>query len=147
MDSSTYEALTSPLKSVSSEHVEVTVRAERRRRWRAEDKLRIVRETLEPGAVGKAVAERHGISTGLLYTWRKQMLATAMAGFMPVEVVSEPAASLPSPTSTAAAALEAGSLRLDAVLEVDLGSGARVRVGNGADAKLLRNVFAALDGR
>jgi transposase len=67
--------------------VEVRVRAERRRNWSAEDKLRIVRETLEPGAVAKAAADRHGISTGLLFTWRKEMLATAISGFVPVEVV------------------------------------------------------------
>jgi transposase len=60
--------------------VEVRVRAVRRRSWSTEDKLRIVRETLEPGAVATAVADRHGISTGLLFTWRKQMLATAMSG-------------------------------------------------------------------
>ena len=60
--------------------VEVRVRAERRRSWAPEDKLRIVRETLEPGTAAKAVADRHGISTGLLFTWRKQMLATAMSG-------------------------------------------------------------------
>jgi transposase len=153
MDTSTYEALTSPLKSGAAGHLEVTVRAERRRRWQTEDKLRIVRETLTSGVAAKAVADRHGISTGLLYTWRKQMLATAMAGFMPVEVVSEPTAPrVPSSAPTAASAsggglAEAGSAKLDAVLEVDLSSGTRVRVGNGADAKLLRSVFAALDGR
>ncbi len=52
--------------------VEVRVRAERRRRWSAEDKLRIVREALEPGAVAKAVAGRHGIGTGLLFAWRRE---------------------------------------------------------------------------
>ncbi|HEY4250946.1 MAG TPA: transposase, partial [Roseomonas sp.] len=74
--------------------VEVRVRAERRRPWPDEDKLRIVRETLAPGAVVQAVADRHGISTGQLYTWRKQMLAMAMSGFTPVEVRQEV---LPSP--------------------------------------------------
>ncbi len=64
--------------------VEVRVRAERRRPWPDEDKLRIVRETLVPGAVVQAVADRHGISTGQLYTWRKQMLAVAMSGFASV---------------------------------------------------------------
>ncbi len=64
--------------------MEVRVRTVRRRSWSTEERLRIVRETLEPGAVAKTIADRHGISTGLLYTWRKQMLATAMAGFVPV---------------------------------------------------------------
>jgi hypothetical protein len=30
---------------------------------------------LEPGAVMEALADRHGVSTGQLYTWRKHMLA------------------------------------------------------------------------
>lgn len=29
----------------------------------------------------------HGIGTGQLYTWRKQLLRGAMAGFVPVELV------------------------------------------------------------
>jgi transposase-like protein len=50
------------------------MRPERRHGWSSEDKLRIVRETLRPGAVASVVADQHGIGTGLLYTWRKQML-------------------------------------------------------------------------
>ena len=32
------------------------------------------------------VARRYGIGTGQLYTWRKQLLRGAMAGFAPVEL-------------------------------------------------------------
>ena len=48
--------------------MEVRVRTVRRRSWSTEERLRIVRETLEPGAVAKTIADRHGISAGLLYT-------------------------------------------------------------------------------
>lgn len=81
-----YEARKS---SARSGVVEVRVWAGRRRNWLPEDRLRIVRETLEPGAVAKAVADLHGISTGLLFTWRKQLLATAMSGFAAVQVVPD----------------------------------------------------------
>ena len=103
--------------------VEVRVRAVRRRSWSPEDKLRIVRETLEPGAVAKAVAERHGISTGLLFTWRKEMLATAMSGFVPVEVV-------PEPPRVEAAACQRRRRRPEApgMIEIGFPSGATVRV-------------------
>src|SRR3569833_2466147 len=87
--SGSYEARKSPARRGAGPGVEVRVRAVRRRNWSTEDKLRIVRETLEPGAVAKAVADRHGISTGLLFTWRKEMLATAVSGFVPVDVVPE----------------------------------------------------------
>src|SRR5918998_4198801 len=98
-DGASYEARKRPRGSAGPmAAVEVRVRAERRRSWAPEDKLRIVRETLEPGAVAKAVAERHGIRTGLLFTWRRELLATAMAGFVPVEVVSEaPRIEAPAP--------------------------------------------------
>src|SRR5689334_6188529 len=90
--------------------VEVRVRAERRRPWPDEDKLRIVRETLAPGAVVQIVADRHGVSTGQLYTWRKQMLAMAMSGFTPVEVRPEalpaPAAAPEPPTTPATGDLQ-----------------------------------------
>lgn len=64
------------------------VRVERRRRWSDEQKFAILKETTQPGALVASVARRHGIGTGQLYTWRKQLLRGAMAGFMPVELMS-----------------------------------------------------------
>ena len=122
--------------------VEVRVREVRRRNWSTEERLRIVRETLEPGVIVQAVADRHGVSTGQLYTWRKQMLATAMAGFVPVEVVPE-APQLPPPmlagmpTSTAAPGM----------IEITLPSGASIRISGGADAATLRLVLTEMGGR
>ena len=58
-----------------TERIDIRVGVERRRRWGREEKLRIVRESLAPNAVVTDVARRHEISTGLLYTWRKQALA------------------------------------------------------------------------
>ena len=81
-------------RSALPDRVEVRVRSERRRRWSDGDKLAIVRETLAPGAVAQVVADRHGIGTGLLYTWRKQMLWAAMTGFAAVEIRPE---ALPAP--------------------------------------------------
>ena len=74
--------------SSRSSTIEVVTRAERRR-FSAAEKLGIVRETLAPGASVGVVARRHGLSTELLYTWRKRALAGAMAGFVPVEVESD----------------------------------------------------------
>lgn len=72
----------------------VLVRMERRRRWSDEQKLAILKETTEPGAIMALVARRHGIGTGQLYTWRRHLLRGAMAGFVPVELVgAEPPAS------------------------------------------------------
>ena len=147
MDECSYEAR----KSAPKERVEVTMRPERRRRWSSEEKLRIVRETLRPGAVAGVVADRHGIGTGLLYTWRKQMLTAAMTGFAALEVKAEPQARPlldgPSYPEARAQAPDHGSAAMDAAAEIDLPDGTRVRVGNGANAALLRELFAALDRR
>ena len=64
------------------------MRVERRRRWSDDEKLAILRETTQPGAIMAVVARRHEIGTGQLYTWRRQLLRSAMAGFVPVELAN-----------------------------------------------------------
>jgi transposase len=146
MDGNSYEALKMPLKGTAPEQVEVRVKAERRRRWSVEDKLCVVRETLTPGAVAKAVAERHGISTGLLYTWRKQMLTMAMAGFVPVQVAPEvPPPMLAVPVEPRVEPGQAPAVP-GGVIEVQWSSGVRMRVSSGVDVMLLRSVLAELSG-
>jgi transposase len=72
------------------------VQVERRRRWSDEQKLAVLRETTEPGAIVSMVARRHGINTGQLYTWRKQLLRGAMSGFMQVDLTPPLASADPS---------------------------------------------------
>ncbi len=141
-DGTSYDVRKRSRGAEGSRAVEVRVRAERRRNWSTEDKLRIVRETLEPGAVAKAVADRHGISTGLLFTWRKEMLATAISGFVPVEVVPEVPRLEPSLPVRGAAPAE-----VPGTIEVTLPSRATVRISGQVDAALLRAVLAELGGR
>jgi transposase len=137
-----YEARKSSLRAGRDPGVEVRVRPVRRRTWSTEDRLRIVRETLEPGAVAKAIADRYGISTGLLYTWRKQMLSTAMTGFVPVQLVSEaPELSAAVPSSDPVATAAVGSI------EILLPCGTSLRIAGAADAATLRVVLAELGGR
>ena len=72
--------------------VEVLGGVERRRRWSRDDKMRIIEETLAPGAVVTEIARRHGIATSLVFTWRRRArLATvASAGprLVPVQVAT-----------------------------------------------------------
>jgi transposase len=89
--------------------------------------------------VAKVVAERHGIGTGLLFTWRREILATAMSGFVPVEVLTEvPRIEAPARETTTEAS---------GVIEVVLASGTTVRVIGRVDAAVLRGVLAELGGR
>lgn len=132
-------------KSTRTERVEVVTRSERRRRWSDADKQQILQETLVSGATVAAVAKRHGIGTGQIYTWRGQALAGAVGGFMPVTVSEEtmpdarPEPALPAPRS--AASPRCG------VIEIVLANGIRLRVGNDVDGAALRCVLAALDSR
>ena len=142
MGEGSYEARKSALR----DRIEVTTRTERRRRWSAEEKLRIVRETLRPGAVAQVVADQHGIGTGLLYTWRKQMLTAAMTGFATVEVAPE-AEAPPLLAAPIVAPQPAEANTMDVAIEVALADGTQVRVANGATATLLAHVFAALGRR
>jgi Transposase len=48
--------------------VEVLGGVERRRRWSHEDKMRIVEETLVPGAKVTEVARRNGIAASVVFT-------------------------------------------------------------------------------
>jgi transposase len=65
---------TSNRMSVREKPVEVITRGERRRVWTDLQKHDIVLESMVPGGSPIAVARRHGIGTGLLYTWRRQMV-------------------------------------------------------------------------
>jgi len=53
--------------------VEIITGRERRRRYTADQKLRLVEETMEPGMTVSAVARMHGVSPSLLFGWRRRM--------------------------------------------------------------------------
>src|SRR5215831_18537324 len=78
--SDTRSAPTSSRMSAPSQRIEVITRGERRRRWSVEQKREIAAESLEPGVSPITVARRHGISSGLLYTWRRQLLEGQLDG-------------------------------------------------------------------
>jgi transposase len=66
--------------------VEVLGGVERRRRWSLDDKMRIVEETLAPGAKVTEVARRNGVAASVVFTWRRQARTVEKAGvcFTPV---------------------------------------------------------------
>ena len=89
--------------SARSQRIEVITRGERRRRWSVEQKREIAAESLEPGISPITVARRYGISSGLLYTWRRHLLEGSLgvtcqpvAKFARVEVMAMPADPAPA---------------------------------------------------
>jgi transposase len=125
--------------------VEVLGGVERRRRWSRDDKMRIIEETLAPGAVVTEIARRHGIATSLVFTWRRRArlatVASAGARLVPVQVATaESVQSIEAP-----AAIPARKRR--GVIEIELGDGKRVSVDENVDAEALGRVLDVLSRR
>jgi transposase len=49
----------------------------KRRRWTANEKLRIVLTCLQPGVEVSEVCRREGINPTMYYTWKKKLMASA----------------------------------------------------------------------
>ncbi len=59
------------LTNNKQEVMEVLTGPERRRRWSADEKLAMVRESFEPGKSVSMVARQHGVTPNQLFHWRK----------------------------------------------------------------------------
>jgi transposase len=133
--------------------VEIITGQERRRRWSVEDKLRIVSETHAVGAQVRAVAARNGLCESLLYTWRRQaregvLVSPETPMFVPVRTLEAPnsvALPLADPERTIEPQAPVGhQARQAGVIEIDLGDGRRIRVGDDVNVVALRRVLQAL---
>lgn len=88
--------------------IDIITGEKRFRRWTEEEKLSILAAAFAPGAVTAQVAKRANISTGQLYTWRKQFMkpkTDGCRGFAPVVAVANTPPALPAPETPAPAAL------------------------------------------
>lgn len=127
--------------------MEIITGIERRRRWRVEDKLRIVAETEQPGACFAEIARRYEVSRGLLWNWRSQvrrgkLTVPSASSFLPVQVVNETAAGPqpPLPRHSPPTAAAAGRI------EITLPDGSHVQVDSTVSLAALRRVVTALRG-
>jgi transposase len=130
--------------------MEIISGVERRRRWRPEDKRRILAE-IEGGVSLTEVARRHDVSRGLIWQWRdaqrRGRLVEEAASFVPVRVMPEP--SSPGPDCTAGSVPgtppDPGAVP-DERIEIVLPDGTAVRVSEAVGLPALRRVLAALRG-
>ena len=139
-DETSYETLKT---SLSGPQASIS-RSERRRSWHPQQKMAIVQESCAPEAVPTQVARRYGISTGLLYTWRKQLLTAATDGFIRCDVVAEPAAALSAPVALQPPALPGPAPAISGTIEVELPGGTKLRLGGDVDAGALARVLDVL---
>jgi transposase len=69
------------------EAIEIIHSTQRRKRWAAIEKHKIVQETYQPGATVSYIARKHGIPPSQLFYWRKMMENGAMTGIKTEEEV------------------------------------------------------------
>jgi transposase len=149
--------------SASSERVEVITRGARRR-WRVAAKRAIVLESLAPGVLVSAICRQHGISSGQLSTWRREMREGKLGDSRPPflhfaeAVVAEPPTTRPLPRllPNGAADQQDGNVATlqkrqqargrpadGGVIEIVLPNGVVVRVGGDVDQAALSRILAA----
>jgi transposase len=133
-----------PLKGGRSSSIEVITRGELRRRWSVEQKQWIAAESLAPGASPIAVARPHGIGSGLLYTWRKALLAAqpGVVRFARVAVAED--ARTTGPTSNTPPLLPAPPPPTTGMVEIVLPNRTTIRVDAQIDPRALRRVLSVL---
>ena len=135
--------------------VEILAR-ERRRTWTPEQKRAIVAESLGSELTPTEVARKYAISSGLLYSWRQQVLGgqiSVVTGSAPsfARVELAPALQPPECSEPVSPAVPSSpspqSSRPDGVIEIVLPSGVLVRVDAEVDSRALRRVLGILDDR
>jgi transposase len=137
-------ARTSTRTSSRSSRVELITRGEPRRRWSTEQKQAIAAKSFEPGMSAMEVARAYGISSGLMSTWRRALLAAqpssagAVAQFARVQIART---KLATPSSDPPLQSEP---RPASLIEIVLPDGTAVRVDAQIDPRALRRLLAAL---
>ena len=140
---------------------EIISTVERRRRWPTEEKLRIMSQALEPGAVVAAVADRNDVCRSQLYAWLRLAREDRLPGisitpqpleaFVPVRVEPSggtmPAGCYPSsPPRVSDTRPPAPSRRRACVVEIALANGRVIKVDESIDPARLAQLVEALDG-
>jgi transposase len=144
-DDQSYEGSYEARLSAHKSDVSIEVRQVRKRIWTQAEKLSIMREAFQPGAIPAEIMRRHGITSSLFYTWRKRFLAAAPAGFMPVRV-AEPAEAKITLGSTNSPPSRGPDDAHNAAIEIKTQDGTTVRINGAVDARILNAVLKAVCG-
>jgi transposase len=126
--------------------IEILTSPERRRRWSTEEKVRIVAEATTPGTTVAAIARRHGVSRGLVYTWRRELGEVDLPDLVPVVVEAPIGSTGPAPSRPARRGRAGANVAIDAAgsIEIALAGDVRVMLRGRVDVKGLRAVLAVL---
>ena len=129
---------------MAKNRIEVITSVERRRRWSATDKARLVAAMNEPGAIASEIAREAGVDMSLLYRWRRQLTGeVGTPAFVPLRITPDAgdAAPMSAPICDPAAA------SVPASITIAIGSQVRVTVQGSPEGATLTRVIGALTGR
>ena len=120
-----------------------------RRRWTDNQKRQLVWEGLNSGKPLAQFAKRHDIHPSVMHRWLKEFARPALAAgsqalsaFADVRIAETPL--LASPATLETSAVSPPDNRA-CMIEIDLPSGRRIRVGADVDADALRRVVSVLE--
>jgi transposase len=118
---------------MTTDRIEVITSVQRRRRWTAAEKGRLVAASLEPGTAVSVIAREAGIHPSQLYGWRRQLRSSlpAAAGFSAVRVAAE---------ATSAPGLSV----CPGMVEIEFATGTRMRITGPVDASTIEAMVTAL---
>ena len=154
MDNEVGADASSHTSSRMSGRIEVIARVSGRRYWSVEQKLTMLRDAFGPGGSVRSAMERHDVTSGSLYTWRRNAMAgmlsdrsartlppaieESIGGHFAEVIIADPVmpalpAALPPPTPDIASKIA-----------IELPSGIRLSVDASVDAEALGRVLSVL---
>lgn len=134
-----------------SSRIAVIDRVSGRRYWTVEQKMVMLRDAFGSGGCVRTAMDLHEVTSGQLYTWRRQAMSGELSGkpipaaVMPVfaEVrIADPAPAVPAlpPPLT----VGSGPVEPMARIGIEFPSGIRLTVDSGVDADALRRVLSVI---
>lgn len=150
MDSEVAEGASGHTTARMTGRIEVIARVSGRRFWSVEQKLMMLRDAFGPGGSVRSAMERHEVTSGLLYTWRRK----AMSGQLldpplktlpgPVEGPSFAEVRVVDPAAVLSPRLPSSMPDTPGRIGIELPTGVRLSVDSTVDADALVRVLAAL---
>lgn len=157
MDGEVVEDLSGHTTGHMSGRVQVIARVSGRRIFTVDQKLAILRDAFGPDGSVRGACERHEVSSGQVYTWRKNamsgqlgMVRPATPALAPVfaePIFAEPVFAEPIFAEVAVAApplLPLPAADVTGHIAIELPSGIRLRVDAGVDGDALARVLSVL---
>ena len=127
----------------------------RRKQWSVQEKVQIVRETLQSGSSVPIIARRHGVNANQIFTWRREYRRGKLLeqgvesarerkapALLPVQIHVPMKAAAPQEARAAPASPASEPQRV----EIEFPSGTRLRIWGGLGTERLQAILRELAG-